>query len=383
MKHKERGSRMRYIDDEKIVSAIIRCLEAGISSFVIYPYGVKGKRVREILNEEFEIEELAVVDNRLSEEDKKVLRLNDLEKIKKDYVILLSSDNKEIWQELRNSLKGKFEGKIIDIAEEEKAIGSGFSYLGRKMQIDICNKEQIEKIFERTQRTWKAFGEEDPYWSVVTHDEFKAQNINEESIEKFYAQGKKEIIKINAILKRNNKIKNWSDLKNLNIIEIGCGCGRITKKLVRLFKKVTAVDISNGNLEIAKQAITEKNVEFRLITNVDDYSKLPKADVVYSYIVLQHNSPPVIEYIINSMLQCLKSHGIAIFQVPTYKSDYQFHYNQYIDEEIKTDRVEMHVLPQRRIFEIAYHNACIPLEVHPDDSTGQADESRVFVFEKI
>lgn len=110
MKHKERGSRMRYIDDEKIVSAIIRCLEAGISSFVIYPYGVKGKRVREILNEEFEIEELAVVDNRLSEEDKKVLRLNDLEKIKKDYVILLSSDNKEIWQELRNSLKGKFEG---------------------------------------------------------------------------------------------------------------------------------------------------------------------------------------------------------------------------------------------------------------------------------
>ncbi len=373
---------MGSIDDERIVSAIIRCLEGGINSFVIYPYGVKGKRVKEILNEEFEVAELAVVDNRLSNEDKNVLCLDDLEKIKEDYVILLSSDNKEIWYELRNSLQGEFGNKIIDIAEEEKKIGSGFSYLGRKMQIDICNREQIEKVFERTQKIWRAFGEQDPYWSVVTHDEFKSQNINKESIDKFYAQGQREIVKITSILKRNNKIENWSDLKNLDIVEIGCGCGRITKKLARLFKKVMAIDISKGNLEIAKQAVTDKNVEFFLMTNVDDYGKLPKVDVVYSYIVLQHNCPPVIEYIITSMLQCLKSHGTAIFQVPTYKGDYQFDYNRYINEEIRTDMVEMHVLPQKRIFEIAYDNGCIPLEVHPDDSTGQADESRLFVFEK-
>ena len=342
---------MGSIDDERIVSAIIRCLEGGINSFVIYPYGVKGKRVKEILNEEFEVAELAVVDNRLSNEDKNVLCLDDLEKIKEDYVILLSSDNKEIWYELRNSLQGEFGNKIIDIAEEEKKIGSGFSYLGRKMQIDICNREQIEKVFERTQKIWRAFGEQ-------------------------------EIVKITSILKRNNKIENWSDLKNLDIVEIGCGCGRITKKLARLFKKVMVIDISKGNLEIAKQAVTDKNVEFFLMTNVDDYGKLPKVDVVYSYIVLQHNCPPVIEYIITSMLQCLKSHGTAIFQVPTYKGDYQFDYNRYINEEIRTDMVEMHVLPQKRIFEIAYDNGCIPLEVHPDDSTGQADESRLFVFEK-
>lgn len=168
----------------------------------------------------------------------------------------------------------------------------------------------------------------------------------------------------------------------MDIVEIGCGCGRITKKLAYLFGKVIAIDISNGNLEIARQTITDKNVDFFLVKKIEDYRKIPQTDVIYSYIVLQHNCPPVIEYMINSMLQCLKPHGIAIFQVPTYKRDYQFSYDDYVKEKIRTDRVEMHVFPQKRVFEIAYNNGCIPLEVHPDNSTAQDDESRVFVFKK-
>lgn len=87
------------------MSAIIRCLNLGISSFVIYPYGVKGKRVKEILNEEFDIEELAIVDNKQYNDDENILSFEDLEKIRQNYVILLSSDNKEIWHELRNSIE--------------------------------------------------------------------------------------------------------------------------------------------------------------------------------------------------------------------------------------------------------------------------------------
>lgn len=372
---------MSYIDDEKIVCAIIKCLNDGVRSFVIYPYGTKGKRVKELLNEEFGIEEVAVADNKLSNEDKNILCLNDLKNIEQDYVLLLSSDNKEVWHEIRSGLKEHFRDRVIDIADVETSeIRNGFSYMGKRMQIDTCSKEQIEEIFERTQNVWKELGEKEPYWSVVTHDEFKTRNLNDKAVKKFYIQGWREAIKLASILRRNNVVENWSDFQNMDIVEIGCGCGRITKTLAQLFRKVTAVDISNGNLEIAKQAIADKNVEFRLITDVEDYGRLPETNVVYSYITLQHNCPPIIEYMIRSMLQCLKPHGVAIFQVPTYKRDYQFKYDSYINEEMG---MEMHILPQRRIFEIAHDMSAFPLEVHPDNSTGRADESRVFVFEKM
>lgn len=200
---------MCYIDDEKIACAIIKCLDKGFNSFVIYPYGMKGKRVKELLNEDFGISEVAVVDNELSKEDNNILCFNDLENIKQNYVILLSSDNKEIWHELRSDLKERFRDRVIDIADIEITNArSGFSYMGKRMRIDICNKEQINKIFERTQRVWKELGEKEPYWSVVTHDEFKTQNINEEAVKRFYVQGWKEVVKITSILKRNNVIKN-------------------------------------------------------------------------------------------------------------------------------------------------------------------------------
>lgn len=151
----------------------------------------------------------------------------------------------------------------------------------------------------------------------------------------------------------------------------------MTKSLANFFHTVTAVDISSGNLKIAEQHVTADNIDFRLIKDVEDYGKLPKADVVYSSLVLQHNCPPIIEYLIDTMFQLLKDNGIAIFQVPTYKSGYSFEYESYINKE---HGMEMHVLPQQIIFELAYKNNCIPLEVYPYDDTGINDHSMVFIF---
>ena len=167
-----------------------------------------------------------------------------------------------------------------------------------------------------------------------------------------------------------------AELKNYEIIEIVCGCGRITGGLAKTFQHVIAVDISKGNLAIAKNMVSNDNVTFQMISRVDEYRKLPKADIVYSYIVLQHNCPPVIEYMIDAMLRLLKPRGIAMFQVPTYESGYRFCYDEYMKLR---GGMEMHVLSQQKIFELIYANHCIPLEVYQDNSTGIGDYSVWFV----
>jgi SAM-dependent methyltransferase len=77
----------------------------------------------------------------------------------------------------------------------------------------------------------------------------------------------------------------FSDKK---VLEIGCGSGRITKSLCRLFEHVHAVDISPTMLRKARDFVASPNVTFI----ESDGSNVPvspnSVDFAFSYIVYQH-----------------------------------------------------------------------------------------------
>ena len=371
---------MEFISETKIREAIEQCLRKGDNRFIIYPYGKKGKLVKHILNEEYGIEELALVDNYLSVAEENIYSAEEAYKIFNDYTILFSAEKKQVRAELEKTVLCTNNKKITDIAQIPMLGCNQFSFKEKKVLIDSCNQEQLENVFARTHEIWTQLGEEESYWSVLTDDKFLSENIGEKEIREFYETGRENVKQIAATLIRNGMVDKETELENYDITEIGCGCGRVTKGLADLFHQVTAVDISKGNLAVAKNTISKDNVIFQMISQVDEYGKLPKADVVYSYLVLQHNCPPVIEYIIDAMLKMLKPQGIAMFQVPTYEWGYRFCYDEYMESEKKG--IEMHVIPQQKVFEIAYENHCMPLEVYQDNSTGKNDYSSWFVIKK-
>ena len=51
-----------------------------------------------------------------------------------------------------------------------------------------------------------------------------------------------------------------------------------------------------------------------------DIEGLPKADVIYSVIVLQHNPPPIMAIIVRQFMKGLNPGGVAYFQLPTYRA---------------------------------------------------------------
>ena len=370
-----------YINDKKIISAIERNLEKG--RFVIFPYGAHGKRVKYLLNKKYKIQELAIVDNKLSGSSEDILNINDIQQIDaEDYVVLFAVSNPEVYSELLEQSKCFHENSVCDIAAVE--VNDFFSMCSDKLNIEKCNNEQMETIFNLTKKTWTQLGSSEPYWSVLTDKKYLQENINRQSREKeFYETGRKSCQAVIKTLIRNNVIREPEDAKHLEITEIGCGTGRVTKHLAQAFGKVTAVDISPGNIEIASSVLqNEKNVSFCLYRGIEDYMELPKSDVVYSIMVLQHNIPSVIEYMLNAMFQSIKEGGTIYFQVPTYKEAYEFKFDEYM-KDLCIGKMEMHLLVQKRIFELAYENGCIPMEVWQDDSCARDNFSCTFVMKKM
>jgi 2-polyprenyl-3-methyl-5-hydroxy-6-metoxy-1,4-benzoquinol methylase len=133
-----------------------------------------------------------------------------------------------------------------------------------------------------TDRHWNKFGEVDPYFAVVTADEFKADKIANNR-ERFFASGEEFISEI----LREMEIANISPDKLKFALDFGCGVGRLTIPLASRFEAVVGVDISTAMISEA-----ERNFESGKLTNYrfenDLFCVETRPDFVNSYIVLQH-----------------------------------------------------------------------------------------------
>lgn len=245
-----------------------------------------------------------------------------------------------------------------------------------------CEGQALSELLAHVETTWRRLGEEDPYWSVITTDDYRIVNF-ETNQEAFWNSGKIEVIRLQRWMKRN-------EIKlpvNSTCLEYGCGTGRMTRWLSREFGTVVACDISEAHLQIARQAIPEevsRRVTFLRVDGPNALDDLPAFDLLFSVLVLQHNPPPVIAYILDKLLARLSLQGFACFQVPTFQPGYRFVLAEYLAAASKgSTGMEMHVLPQRYIFDIAARNGCELIEVSPDNLTSSLDYvSTTFLLRK-
>ena len=114
-------------------------------------------------------------------------------------------------------------------------------------------------------------------------------------------------IRIQYILDQFNN----QNIKNLDILDLGCGGGLVSESLSRLGANVTGLDFVEKNIEIAKIHSSKKNLKINYICdNIEQLKLNKKFDLIIMFEVLEHLNNW--ESLIGKIKKNLKSNGLLI-----------------------------------------------------------------------
>jgi SAM-dependent methyltransferase len=167
----------------------------------------------------------------------------------------------------------------------------------------------LEQQLQKMQRDWDERARENARYYVATGKE----NWDDEE---FFQSGVRTVSQ--EILTDMTNICQGKDPKEMRVIEIGCGAGRITRALADLFGEVHAVDVSGEMAGLARNALAGKPNAFVYQNNGKDLSVLPDGpyDFAFSTIVFQHiPSREVIYSYVRDVHRLLRPGALLKFQV--------------------------------------------------------------------
>ncbi len=157
-------------------------------------------------------------------------------------------------------------------------------------------------------RDWNDRARENAKWYINTVKK-------DQSDDEFDASGKPEahyLVLVDPVLRQGR------DFKQLRLLEIGCGIGRMTKHLAEAFGEVHATDVSAEMIARARERLRDYPNVFLYETSGVDFAALPDDyfDVIFSVYVLQHvPDVSVVHSNIRDACRTLKPGGVFKFQV--------------------------------------------------------------------
>ncbi|MEO8577938.1 MAG: class I SAM-dependent methyltransferase, partial [Gemmatimonadales bacterium] len=152
----------------------------------------------------------------------------------------------------------------------------------------------------------------DPLWAVSSGSGRERGGSREWTASEFLAEGAEYFAPVHH---------QWSHygMGGDHCLEIGAGSGRLTRQLLELFRRVTAVDVSSAQLDNARRLLGDD--ADRVTFAVVDEPAFPvadrSADGLFTAEVFQHFSGfEPIEAYLRDGFRALKSGGTICFQLP-------------------------------------------------------------------
>jgi SAM-dependent methyltransferase len=157
-----------------------------------------------------------------------------------------------------------------------------------------------------TDADWRELGQSQPYWGVLSHPDFRTENITPERIEAFYASGKDYIAEIVGRIEAATGVR-----PSGRALDFGCGVGRLAEAMTDYAGEVVGLDISPGMLALARGRRGKA-------VYVDQAPDGP-FDWINTFIVLQHIPPERGEAILQDLLSRLAMGGVVSLQLTVWR----------------------------------------------------------------
>lgn len=170
-----------------------------------------------------------------------------------------------------------------------------------------------------TDREWEKWGEQDPYFGVITDPRFRKGEITSEVKHEFFFSGRVHVDHVLASCRKYIE----SSFAPRRVLDFGCGVGRLLLPFAAVAEAVVGVDISEAMLREARRNCDEHEVmNVTLACSDDALSAVQGAfDLVHSAIVLQHIDPDRGLRIVERLIGLLAPKGIGALQL-TYGKAY-------------------------------------------------------------
>ena len=184
-----------------------------------------------------------------------------------------------------------------------------------------CAWYWLMKTEQGTDYDWQIWGERDPYFGVLAHQQFRRDKLNPQSLDEFFQGGRQEF---GELLKDCRGY--LGDISTRRSLEFGCGVGRLLIPLAEVSDECVGVDISTAmRAEAARNCSKFKCHNVRLARTIDEAAagKPGGFTFIHSYIVLQHLDAERGLGIIASLLACLEKGGCAALHMTYARSKYQ------------------------------------------------------------
>jgi len=151
------------------------------------------------------------------------------------------------------------------------------------------NREEIQKFSDLADEWWDVNGKFKP---LHMFNPIRIEYITEKIKQEF------------NLVNRNNNF-----LKDLKVLDIGCGGGLISEPLARLGGEVTGIDASEKNIKVAKLHSKKNNLNINYLNkSPEQLNNSEKFDIVLNLEVVEHVEN--VDLYIKSCSNLLKKNGI-------------------------------------------------------------------------
>ena len=154
--------------------------------------------------------------------------------------------------------------------------------------MNSVNSKEIEKFSKIAKEWWDPYGKFKP---LHKFNPVRISYIKENIVKTFKLNPKK------------------SPLKNIKILDIGCGGGLLSEPMCRLGAEVTAIDASEKNIGVAKLHAKKNNLKINYICTPPEKLKIKnKFDVILNMEIVEHVED--VNFFLKSSSKLLKKNGI-------------------------------------------------------------------------
>jgi SAM-dependent methyltransferase len=168
-----------------------------------------------------------------------------------------------------------------------------------------------------TDREWERLGAEQPYYGVLTAEEFRDPVLDTKRREEFFRTGVEDVGRVMTTIRERID----PGFAPQRVLDFGCGVGRLVIPFARHAREVVGLDVSESMLALARRHCAEEGLtNVRFLRSDDTLSAVEGVfDLVHTYIVLQHIPVGRGEVIFRALVDRVAPGGVGALHFTTGK----------------------------------------------------------------